>query len=164
MLGSIELCLVSICIHGNAWMVCSSFKTLRAVKTLILFWIKLQSGRASLTNMLLIIMYGLIFGTNTVLVALVPNHVVWTAFTHFVLCIVLWWSGRAFPTFLIDFVVILIFISLAFIVRMVLLMQGLYESNKEEEPKYFFIHLNKNYIWNLIWIHYTIETKSMKNQ
>jgi len=69
-------------------MVGSSYESLRAVVTLILFGVKLQSRWTGFADVSLVVMYGVVLRANTILVVLVPDHVVWTTFAHFVLSVV----------------------------------------------------------------------------
>ena len=129
-------------------MVYSSHKTLWTVITLIFFRIKFQSCGTGFTYVQLFIMNWFIFWTNAIFIALVPNHVVWATFAHFVLSIVFWRTRWAIATSFFHLIVILIFIGIAVSICFISLMNGLNEGHKKEEPKYFFIHLNKIYISN----------------
>lgn len=97
-------------------------------------------------------MYWLISWTYTRKIFLIPYGVVGATLTHSVLLVILWRPRRAFATLFIDFVEVLIFVWVTVIICLIMLMQSLDDSNQEEKRKYFFIHLNKNYIWNLIWM------------
>lgn len=149
-------------------MVGSSYESLRAVVTLILFGIKLQSRWTGFADVSLVVMYGVVSRANTILVVLVPDHVVRTTFAHFVLSVVFGGPRRTFSALFIDFVIIFIFIGVAAWCFVLLLVEGLNKGQKEKEPKYFFIHFNKNYIWNsiLINLHFMqfIHTYKKKNQ
>ena len=141
------------CVHWNAvvawWF---SDESLRTMIALILPRIKVQSNRTGFTNVSLIIMYWFISWTNAILIFFIPYCIIRTALTHFVLLIIFWWPSWTFSTLFIDFVKVLIFIWVTVIICLMFLMQGLHNCEKQEKRKYFFIHLNKNYIWNLIWM------------
>lgn len=115
-------------VHWNTRLAYSPLKPLWTVIALVFLWIKLKSFWTGFTNMSLIIMYRLVVWANTILIFLIPNHIIWTAFAHFVLSIILWRSRRACSTFFIYFIKILIFISIAICIYIMLLMQGLYKS------------------------------------
>ena len=157
---------VSICVHRGAWTISDSHKAFRAVIALILLRIEFQSSRAWFTNVALFIKNRFIFWTDAFTIVLIPNHVVRTAFAHFVLGVVFGWSRGTITASFFHFIVILIFIGIAVSVCVMSLMDGLNHKDKEEEPKYFFIHLNKNYIQieiNInLWIVLKRSTKSIK--
>ncbi len=108
-------------IHWNTGFLWPSDKPLWTVIALVFLFIELQTWGTGLADMCNIVMYWLIFRTNTSQVILIPNHIIWTALTHFVLLIV---SGRAswtFSAYFIDLVVILIFIGIAATICLIVL-------------------------------------------
>lgn len=114
------------CVHWNAVMArWFSNEALRAMIALIFSRIKDQSDGTCSTNLGLIVMYWLIFWTNTGLIFFIPYCIVGTALTHSVLLIIFGWPCRTFSTLFINFIKVLIFIWIAVIIGLMFLMQGL---------------------------------------